>query len=220
MTSASVHTVLLAAGRSTRLGGDIAKPWRVLGGKTVAAHALERLAAHPRITSGVLVVAEDARDMAEALAAPYGWRVVIGGAERPDSVKAGLNALDAPDHVLIHDAARPFVSADVLDRLINALEAGHQAVIPALPPSDSLKTAENNIVTGRVERDAVFRIQTPQGFTFSLIKALHDNDHNSTATDDASLVEDAGQTVHLCQGDAMMDKITTADDLARAEILV
>lgn len=218
MITSSIYIVLLAAGQSTRLGGDIAKPWRSLNGKTVLEHGLSTLAAHPRITGGVIVTSQgaDARD----LTANYGWINVDGGAERADSVKAGLRALAdvAPQAVLIHDAARPFVNAKVLDALIAELDAGQLAVIPALAPADSLKTAEGNLVTGRIPRDNIYRIQTPQAFDYALISRLHEEADNAASTDDASLVEDAGKAVMMIPGDAMMDKITTSDDLARAEI--
>jgi 2-C-methyl-D-erythritol 4-phosphate cytidylyltransferase/2-C-methyl-D-erythritol 2,4-cyclodiphosphate synthase len=226
MTFATIHTILLAAGRSTRLGGDVAKPWRQIGGKMVLSHGLDRLAAHPRVDSGVIVVAEDAVADAKMLAAPYGWKVAVGGEERAYSVKAGLDVLaaDAPDYVLIHDAARPFVADDVINRILEAFSQGHDAVIPAIAAADSLKTAHNNTitghtVTGRVPRDDTYRIQTPQGFAFELIKRLHDDYTGGHTSDDASLYEDEGGAVHLIQGDAMMDKITTADDLARAELI-
>lgn len=218
MTKSLIYVVLLAAGQSTRLGGDIAKPWRMLNGKTVLEHGLQRLAAHPRIAGGVIVTSQEGG--ADELAANYGWMHTTGGAERSDSVKAGLMALAgvAPDAVLIHDAARPFVSAKVLDALMAELDAGHRAIIPALAPADSLKTAKDHLVTGRVPRDNIYRIQTPQAFDYELISRLHHEADHAASTDDASLVEDAGEAVKMVAGDAMMDKITTSDDLLRAEI--
>ena len=217
----TVSAIVLAAGQSRRLGGDIAKPWRHLAGRPVLYHAVSALAAHPRINSGVIVAHHSALDDAKALAAPYGWSVVEGGAERAFSVKNGLEALTGqnPDYVLIHDAARPFIPHDVLDRLIDALDHGAKGVIPTLPPSDSLKKVKNSIVLDRVDRDDIDRVQTPQGFDFPLIKSLHDADQTGQATDDSSLLEDHDHQVTTVMGDPMMDKITTAADLTRAEYL-
>ncbi len=221
MSSCSIHVVLLAAGSSTRLGGDIAKPWCDLGGKPVLAHSLQRFADHPRITSGVIVAAEQAIDDAEALALPLGWQVAVGGHERAFSVKAGLEALanDSPDYVLIHDAARPFVVPAVIDTLIATLDEGADAAIPGIPPSDSLKSVHDGMVTGRVDRSGIWRVQTPQAFRYSLIKSCHDADKGGAATDDSSLIEDHGGDVRMIIGDVMMDKITTPDDLARTRLI-
>lgn len=217
----SIYVVLLAAGKSTRLGGSVAKPWCDLAGKPVLSHSLERLSQHPAITSGVIVTAEDALESADVLARPYGWSVTKGGSERAFSVKKGLAeiATHHPDYVLIHDAARPFVMDHVINALITALDDGSEAAIPGLPSSDSLKTNDNQKVTGRVERDSIWRVQTPQAFRFDHIKAYHDADKNGLATDDSSLVEDHGGTVSMVTGDVMMDKITTQDDLARARLI-
>ena len=137
----SVYVVLLAAGKSTRLGGTVAKPWCDLAGKPVLAHSLERLSRHPAITSGIIVTAEDALESADDLARPYGWSVSQGGAERAFSVKEGLAALAThhPDYVLIHDAARPFVMDHVINALITALDNGSEAAIPGLPRLTVLK---------------------------------------------------------------------------------
>lgn len=217
----TVFAIVLAAGQSRRLGGDIVKPWRDLAGRPVLDHAVSALAAHPRIQKGVIVAQQSTLNETEALAAPYGWSVVEGGAERAFSVKSGLEALAAhsPDYVLIHDAARPFIPHDVLDRLIDALDHGAKGVIPTLPPSDSLKKVKNNIVVDRIDRDGIDRVQTPQGFDFKVIKSLHDADKQGTATDDSSLLEDHDHQVTTVMGDPMMDKITTAADLTRAEYL-
>lgn len=216
-----ISAILLAAGQSRRLGGDIAKPWRDLAGQYVLDHALKHLASHARIGHGVIVVSKGAESDAEALASQYGWSVVIGGAERADSVRNGLDALSAtaPDCVLIHDAARPFIPEPVLARLINAMDDGAEAVIPTLPPSDSLKKIQNNTVISRVDRDGIDRVQTPQGFRFDLIHRLHQDRDDNLATDDSTLIEDAGYLVMAVAGDPLLDKITTAADLAKAELI-
>ena len=217
----SVYVIVLAAGQSQRLGGEVAKPWRYLSGRQVLDHAVSALANHPRIQAGVVVAHPSSLKDAKTLADRFGWSATEGGRERAFSVKNGLNALgeESPDYVLIHDAARPFIPHDVLDRLITALDNGADGVIPTLPPSDSLKTVQDNCVIGRINRDGIDRVQTPQGFQYSLIKSLHDADQTGQATDDSSLLEDHGHQVMTVIGDPLMDKITTSADLKRAEIL-
>jgi 2-C-methyl-D-erythritol 4-phosphate cytidylyltransferase/2-C-methyl-D-erythritol 2,4-cyclodiphosphate synthase len=160
-------------------------------------------------------------DDVTSLATALDWTVTQGGCERAFSVKAGLNALSsvAPDYVLIHDAARPFVPDTVTTDLINALDDGADAAIPGLPPSDSLKKVTDGTVESRVDRDGIWRIQTPQAFRYELIKSCHDRDKDGLATDDSSLIEDYGGVVRIIDGDALLDKVTTADDLARAQLI-
>ena len=221
MNMHSVYVVLLAAGKSTRLGGDVAKPWCDLAGRPVLAHSLERLARHPQISSGVIVTQKESVTDAQLLAAPYGWEVTTGGRERAFSVKEGIKtlAVHKPDYLLIHDAARPFVLDQVVTALITALDEGADAVIPGLESSDSLKKVEDGTVTERVDRNGIWQVQTPQAFRFDLIKSCHDADQDGLVTDDSSLIEDHGNTVSMIAGDAIMDKITTPEDLARARLI-
>ena len=217
----TTFAIVLAAGQSRRLGGDIAKPWRMLAGRPVLDHAVASLAHHPRINGGVIVASTSAMEDARALAKPYGWLVMEGGKERAHSVKKGLLALadqDA-DLVLIHDAARPFIPKDVIDRLITSLDDGADGVIPTLPSADSLKHIDQGEVKSRVSRDGVDRVQTPQGFRYGLITALHQADQDGLATDDSSLLEDGGYVVQAVAGDPILDKITSAADLTRAELI-
>ena len=222
MTEQSVYVVLLAAGKGARLGGNTPKPWCDLGGKPVLAHSLEKLAKHPAIQSGVIVVAETALKDAKPLADAFGWKVVVGGQERAFSVKAGLNSLskEHPDYVLIHDAARPFVTDKVVSNLISTLvEDGIDAVVPGLPLADSLKKISGDLISDRVDRNQIWRVQTPQAFRFNAIKSCHDQDLDGVATDDSSLIEDRGGQVRIILGDAVMDKITTPEDLKHAQLI-
>ena len=221
MDNNEIYVVLLAAGKSTRLGGDIAKPWCELGGKTVLEHSLEFFGNSKYIKSGVIVVSEDALGQATEIADKFGWTAVIGGQERAFSVKAGLNSIASnnPEYVLIHDAARPFISEAVIHKLIEALNDGAEAVIPALKSTDTLKAVENNIISGSVKRDKIWRVQTPQAFKFSKIKSCHDNDLEGLDTDDGTLIEKNGGEVKVIHGDILMDKITTKEDLERARLI-
>ena len=169
MSKTKFHAVIVAAGRSRRLGGEIAKPWIYLDDKMVITHAVEALSNHPDVLGGVIVASDDRINDAQTLAEPYGWLVVAGGAERSMSVRKGLEALtgQSPDAVLIHDAARPFVPAPVISRLGACFDEGFQAAIPVLPPSDSLKHVAEKKVTGRIDRNGIARVQTPQAFAFA-----------------------------------------------------
>jgi 2-C-methyl-D-erythritol 4-phosphate cytidylyltransferase/2-C-methyl-D-erythritol 2,4-cyclodiphosphate synthase len=141
---------------------------------------------------------------------------VIGGATRRDSVIAGLRAVEA-DIVLIHDAARPFLPAEVIDRLLEALEAleAHDGAIPALPVADTLTTGDGTPVS----RDGLFRVQTPQVFRRAAILAAHEKwDTETGATDDAQVARAAGMSVALVKGSSKLEKITTPDDVAAASL--
>ena len=221
MADAAIMVVLLCAGQSSRLGGAIAKPWLMLEGKPVMRHAIDAFAGHPRISGGVVVVAEGAEDHARANLPHDGgnWLITTGGSERSQSVRYGLERLSdvAPQWVLIHDAARPFVPHTVLDRLIAALDEGAEAVIPTLPPADSLKKVSGGVVTERVPRDGIERVQTPQAFSWPVILRLHQANSDPRITDDAALAEDAGIPVLAVEGDPVLAKITNSADLAIAE---
>ena len=215
-----IGVILLCAGKSSRLGEATAKPWLNLEGKAVMRYALESFMAHPKISGGVIVVAEG--DKGEVLKHSGDWQIAIGGEERSQSVRAGLEALakkNPPEAVLIHDGARPFIPLKVLDNLIATLEAGEQAVIPTLPVADSLKSVKSNKVTKRVSRDGINHAQTPQGFNFKTILELHRQNTDNTITDDSSLVEDSGHAVTTISGDPLLAKITTKADLALAKTI-
>src|SRR5204863_455321 len=137
---------------------------------------------------------------------------VTGGATRRESVAAGLAALDGADLVLVHDAARPFLSAAVIDRLIAAL-ATHDGAVPVLPVADTLVNADG----ANVPREALRRVQTPQAFRFVTLAAAHRAWRGGEATDDAQMVRALGGSVALVQGDTMLEKITYPGDIAAAE---
>lgn len=150
---------------------------------------------------------------------------VAGGETRQASVRAGLEALDAlpddqkPDLVLVHDGARPYVTATLVQNVIAAL-AEHPGAIPAVPVADTLKREESGVIAGTVSRDHLYRAQTPQGFRFGLFRDLHRSASSLSATDDAKLLEDAGFSVALVRGDEDNIKLTYEDDLVRLERLI
>lgn len=225
MGSSSVSTVaalVVAAGRGERAGGDRAKQFQALGGRPMVAHAVEAFLAHPAVGRVQLVVADGAEDEARVALGSLAGRVAIGpgGATRQESVRRGLEALDGADppaRVLIHDAARPFVPAAMIGRVIDALDQ-HPGACPALPVVDSLRLG-GSTVEGMVARDGVWRVQTPQGFDFGAILAAH-RAAPPGATDDVAVAHAAGLTVALVEGDERAMKITVPEDFARASAML
>ena len=219
-----VGVVLVAAGQGTRLGGDTPKQYRLLHGIPILLHALRHFTRHPEVHEVALVLpTADAASPPDFLRGLTGERVrlVAGGDERSDSVAAGLAALDARcEVVLVHDAARPFVSRDVMDAVIGHARRGEGA-IAAVPLSDTLKQAAEDDPTRiarTIPREGLWRAQTPQGFPRTLLARAHAARHPG-ATDDAMLVEASGGTVRLVPDSPRNLKITTAADLALAERL-
>jgi len=209
--------LVVAAGQGLRAGGGVPKQYRGLGGIPVIVRAVDALAGHPGIAE-VVVVIGDGQDvlLAEAFAGRTAPRAVIGGPARRDSVRAGLAALDGHEAVLIHDAARPFLPAAVIDRLIAAL-ASHDGAVPVLPVVDSLAlTAES--LGAAVSRDGLARIQTPQAFRLAAIDAAHAAwPEGGEATDDAQVARAAGIVVAIVAGDPALDKLTHEADFVAAE---
>jgi 2-C-methyl-D-erythritol 4-phosphate cytidylyltransferase/2-C-methyl-D-erythritol 2,4-cyclodiphosphate synthase len=213
--------LVVAAGRGVRAGGDVPKQYRMLGGRPMLAHAVGALAWHPRVDRITVVVAPGEAGRAGDALGPlaHGVQFAEGGATRQGSVRRGLESLveEAPDRVLIHDAARPIVPAALVDRLVAALDANDGAC-PALAVADSLRTGEA-VVTGEVAREGLWRVQTPQAFRFGAILAAH-RAAAPGATDDVAVARAAGLTVALVPGDERTMKVTTAADFALAEALL
>jgi 2-C-methyl-D-erythritol 4-phosphate cytidylyltransferase / 2-C-methyl-D-erythritol 2,4-cyclodiphosphate synthase len=218
-----VGAVIVAAGRGERAGGGMPKQYRPLAGTPVVRFALERFSRHPRVNFVVPVVHRD--DTGSFRQAADGLDLlprVHGGATRQASVLAGLEALSthAPDVVLVHDAARPFVSAALIDRAIAATRASGGA-IPALPVTDTIKAVDDSArVTATLERANLRTVQTPQAFVFDTLLAAHRKAAAAARhdfSDDAALAEWAGIEVTTFAGDAENIKLTTSDDFQRAE---
>jgi 2-C-methyl-D-erythritol 4-phosphate cytidylyltransferase len=223
-----VGVVLVAAGQGTRVGGDLPKQYRLLGGVPILLRALRPFTGHPDVLQVALVLPpEDAPAPPAFLDGLAGESLVFvpGGAERADSVGAGLAAL-RPECtvVLVHDAARPLVERGVIDAVIAHARAGSGAVA-AVPLSDTLKEAaadDPRRVARTVARDRLWRAQTPQGFPRELLESARSAAKGAlrSATDDAMLVEACGGVVRLVPDSTRNLKITTAEDLALAELLV
>ena len=212
--------VVVAAGSGSRSGG--AKQWRALGGQPVIRWSVEALLKSGADDVVVVIPAGVEAEATDALTGLSGWRTVTGGATRADSVKAGLAALGgAGDRtVLVHDAARPFLSAAVIERCVRALD-GADGALPALPVADSLRRATDGVVAGSVEREALWRAQTPQAFRLkTLTEAYAAWPADEVATDEATVVERSGGRVRIVEGDARLMKLTYPEDFAMAEALV
>lgn len=223
--SRRVRTIALivAAGRGERAGGGLPKQYRPLAGVPVLRRSLAAFAGHPRVDGVRVVIADGHRAHYDAAVAGLDLLPpVLGGTERQESVRLGLESLAAssPDAVLIHDAARPLVPAAVIDRVLDALE-GAPAALPVLPVVDTLKRGTDGLATETVPRAGLWRAQTPQGFRFREILAAHRRAAGGPpATDDAAIAERAGLPVALVDGDEAAAKLTTGDDLARAEAIL
>ncbi len=214
--------LVVAAGRGHRFGAEMPKQFLSLAGKPVLRHALEAFATHPAVAAVQTVIHPDDRELYDAAAAGLDLRPPAdGGATRQDSVRLGLAALVdlAPKRVLIHDAARPFVSGEIIDRVLAGLDS-HAGVIPAVPVADTLKRVEDGSVSGTVDRSGLWRAQTPQGFRYADILAAHADFAGREMTDDAALLEAAGLTVGIVEGAERNFKITSKDDMERAEGLL
>lgn len=226
MTAAAL---IVAAGRGSRAGceGRAPKQYTNVRGMPVLRYSLDTFLAHPGIDRIAVVIHPNDVALYAETVAPFSDRLmtpVLGGATRQESVLLGLQALTAasPSHVLIHDAARPFIDPETISRVLDGLE--HDAgVIAAEPVTDTLKRADGGgMITGTVQREGLWRAQTPQGFHFEAILDAHRKaaeTGQSTFTDDAALAEWAGLKVSVVRGSSLNLKITSAEDFAIAEKL-
>jgi 2-C-methyl-D-erythritol 4-phosphate cytidylyltransferase/2-C-methyl-D-erythritol 2,4-cyclodiphosphate synthase len=213
--------LILAGGSGSRVGGDIPKQYLTVGGRPVIRRTIEVFLSHPAIeTVQIVIGADDTELCTNALAGLDIPRPVTGGATRQESSRRGLEALEDsnPDHVLIHDAARPFIDHATIGRVIAALDTA-PAVLPAVPVADTLKRVAGTppVVSATVDRQDVWRAQTPQGFRFAQILSAHRAAAGQEMTDDTAIAEHAGLAVLLVTGNEDNFKITTQDDLQRAE---
>ncbi len=212
--------LIVAGGRGMRAGGSVPKQYRVLGGKPLIRHTIERFVSHPLIEGVCVVIHPDDRELYEDAAKGFDLiEPALGGAQRQDSCRNGLQALElhTPQNVLIHDAARPFVGQDTITRVIESLSEETPAVVSAIPVADTLKQADNDqLVQKTVDRTNLWHAQTPQGFRYAAILAAHRSVAGNNLTDDAAVAEAAGLSVTLTLGNPENTKVTTADDFESA----
>ncbi|MBF6187292.1 MULTISPECIES: 2-C-methyl-D-erythritol 4-phosphate cytidylyltransferase [Nocardia] len=216
----SVVALVPAAGRGVRLGEQSPKAFVPVGGTPMVRLAVDGLLAAGVVDRIIVMVPAEWVESAVALLPPSEVvRVVVGGAERTDSVRAGLAAAPDAGYFLVHDAARALTPPALIGRIVGELRAGRRAVVPALPVVDTVKSVDAaGVVTGTPDRAALRAVQTPQGFTADLLRAAYAAD--VPATDDAGLVERLGEPVHTVAGDPLAFKITTPLDLRLAETLL
>jgi len=215
-TRLTVAAILVAAGSGQRLGAEVPKAFCLVRGRTLLEYAHERFSGHPLIRDVIVVAPAERVDEAKALT---GAVVVAGGATRQASVAIGLAALPADvDAVLVHDVARAFAPAAVIERVIAALGEGADAVIPARPVTDTVKRVDDaRRVVQTIDRSSLVAVQTPQGFRRDVLEAAHAAAVSAQATDDAGLVEAYGGTVVVVDGADESFKITHPWDLVLAE---
>lgn len=221
-----IAAVIVAGGSGRRVGG-VPKQFRPVGGRPLLAWSCARFAAHPAVGSMVVVLpGDDVADQPDWLEA-WDVRVVAGGATRRDSVRAGLAGIEPQTtSVLIHDAARPFVSAQLVGQLTAAVARG--PVVPVVPIADTIKRMRSrrgedaSLIEATVDRQHLRAVQTPQAFPLALIRELHERavENDAPASDDAVLCERAGIPVHTVAGERWAWKITHPEDLVLAEWLV
>jgi 2-C-methyl-D-erythritol 4-phosphate cytidylyltransferase/2-C-methyl-D-erythritol 2,4-cyclodiphosphate synthase len=219
----STWAIVVAGGEGSRLGADRPKAFVGLGGRPLLAHSIELLEDHPAVDRMVLVVPEEWEEpatlLADELAAGKVAAAVPGGETRALSVAAGLDAV-APDAetILVHDAARPFASAALIDRLLEALTT-HPGAVPAVAVTDTVKRVSDGRVAETLDRSELRAVQTPQAFRAEALRRAYAVPAAGLrdATDCASLVEAAGFGVAVVPGEGGNMKITSPEDLARAE---
>ncbi len=223
--SSRLGVVVVAAGRSSRMGG-IDKQVATLGGETVISHSLRVFDSCGDVGSIVLVMSAENLDEGKAAVEVGGFSkvvgVVAGGERRQDSVKIGLDLLGeqpggSPEFVAVHDGARPFIEAEMIARgLLTAQKIG--AGIAAVPVKDTIKTAPHRVVTGTPDRSGMWAVQTPQIFRFDVLKTAHEMT-SEDVTDDASMVESVGGLVAIFDGSNDNIKITTPEDMQLAALI-
>ena len=215
----TVTALIVAAGKGERLGGDIPKQYQVIAGKPVLRWAVEAMSVHPSIDQVRVVVGAGQAALAEAsLAGLQVGHFVEGGAERSDSVLNGLRAI-GEGTVLVHDAARPFCPPDVVDRLLAALD-GHDGAVPVLSVADTLAKGSGGVLDAPVDRKSLLRVQTPQAFHVEDLIYAYDEAGRTSATDEFTVMLEAGLKVATVEGDPMLEKLTTPADWSRAEALL
>ena len=219
-----VWAVLAAAGRGERLGGERPKAFAKLAGRPLLAESLERLEASEWVEAIVVVAPEEWEEpvilLAEELGAGKVVAAVPGGATRPESVRAGVAELpEDAAVVLVHDAARPFLPADVIERVLAPLGDEWDGVVPAVPVADTLKRAVDGAVAETIDRSGLYSAQTPQAFAADTLRSALARE-SAEATDCAAYVEAAGGRVRIVEGDPRLVKVTTEAELALVEALL
>ena len=208
--------VLPAGGLGKRMGGNIPKQLMLLGGKPVYRYSLETFLEMEEIAEVVMAVPADWKDHFEKEISHPKLKIVVGGAERWQSVENGVNALTSnAEYVLVHDVARPFVSREIIRDVCETLLTKGSCLV-AKPAVDTIKIAKDGRVESTIDRNTVWMAQTPQAASIALLKRLYARiaaePLNFTPTDEASILEYFGESVYIVKGNAANDKLTTPED--------
>ena len=218
----NVGAVIVAAGRSTRMGG-VDKTFASMLGLPLVAHTIDRFESSPLVDQVVLVLAEESLDRGRELVQERGYRKVAhvcsGGQRRQDSVRNGLELLTPCDWVMVHDGARPCLDEAMLKRGLNAAaECG--SAVAGVPVKDTIKlVSPDQMVNETPDRSLLWAAQTPQIFRYNLLLEAH-RTCTEDVTDDAAMVESLGHPVKMFQGSFQNIKVTTAEDLVIAEVFL
>ena len=214
-----IAVLIVAAGKGERAGLGLPKQYERLAGRPMLRRTVEAFHGY----DVRVVIGAGQQEMAAAALAGLDLPApVVGGATRQESVRLGLAALadDAPDYVLIHDAARPLVSSKVIGAVVTALESGADGALPAVAVSDTLRRQDAEGCWSLVSRENLYRAQTPQGFVYAKIAAAHRDHASRDVTDDVALAEMAGLKVQMVEGEEKNIKVTRKEDFALAESLL
>jgi 2-C-methyl-D-erythritol 4-phosphate cytidylyltransferase/2-C-methyl-D-erythritol 2,4-cyclodiphosphate synthase len=211
----TVTALIVAAGKGERAGSGVPKQYRFLGGKPALRWAVESLIRHPAVQSTRVVIGRGQEQLAQAALGGLDFGELIhGGAERADSVRAGLAAVEG-DAVLVHDAARPFCPRAVVDRLLASLEF-YEGAAPVMPVGDTLARIGDTLEEA-VDRSGLVRVQTPQAFRVDELKAAYERWSGPSPTDETTVARAAGMRVAAVEGDPALEKLTLPADFERAE---
>ena len=214
----TVTALIVAAGKGERLGGDVPKQYRTIGGKPVLRWAVEAMVRHPSVDQVRVVIGPGQHEIAHSALCdiPVG-DLVEGGAERSDSVLKGLQAI-GEGSVLVHDAARPFCPPAVIGRLLAALDES-DGPVPVLPVADTLAIGAGTLESA-VDRKGLLRVQTPQAFHVEDLIYAYEEAGRASATDESTVMLAAGLKVATVKGDPLLEKLTTQADWERAEAIL
>ena len=214
--------LLVAAGKSERMQSDMPKPYLHAGGESILRQTVKRFLEHPSIDGVRVVIRREHHALYKKVTGDFTmFPCVVGGDTRQESVRLGLESIAhrKPKKVLIHDAARPMTSPALIYHVTKALD-NHQAIIPALPITDTIKRAHERRAVETLGRDNLYMAQTPQGFHFEPLLAAHRKFRGEALTDDAALMEKSGTPVMLIDGEFSNIKITTQQDIKRMETML
>ena len=219
----TIAAVIAAGGTGSRFKGELPKQYHLLKGKAILQHTLDVFMTHPKITNTLVVIGADDHQYYEKFIEKNSRLLppVVGGSTRQASILNGLQALIPlnPDLVLVHDAVRPFVSWELIDRVLAPLSFLSKGCVPVLPITETIKRiTPSQSIEATLPRDHLCLAQTPQGFQYPLLLKAHEKfqDHLGF-TDDACLFEELGLGVTVCAGDNLNIKITYPEDLKNAQ---